>query len=220
MVRDLATAVDTKITSMPQGARQPSWSSDGQMIVFTTDEATYSADEAGSIYVVQSREGATPTLVLAGGSPGTGTQWEYPSFAPGDASIVANTDVLVEAFLDGRPRRTIVSWNGQPSEATLSPDGRRVIVGGGCAPVGRQLSMVRFDGAMGDMCANGTLLTNLGFAVRHPAWGPQGLVAFDGGNGTADVYLLVLGDGTTAPIICRITKAYSMNRNATWFPTK
>jgi Tol biopolymer transport system component len=223
MVRDLAAGTDTAITSLPKGARQPSWSSDGQQIVFVTDEGGYTGTEAGSVYVMEAVKGAVPKLVVAGGFDGYGQAWHYPSFGPGDASIITSTgNSLVEAFFDGRPSRAIVPITGRipnPDDATLSPDGRRVVFVDFCGvPSVQQLYMVRFDGSTGDTCANGTQLTNIGFWPHHPAWGPPGYVAFDGGTGTTDIYLLVLGNGTTAPAVCRLTKNFSSNRNPSWVP--
>jgi WD40-like Beta Propeller Repeat len=223
MVRDLAAGTDTKITSLPKGARQPSWSSDSQRIVFVTDEGAYTGTEAGSVYVVQAEQGAQPELVLAGGFDGYMQAWHYPSFGPGDASIITSTGTsLVEAFFDGRPNRDIVPITGRipnPDEATLSPDGRLVAFVDNCgAPSVWQLYMVRFDGTTGDTCQNGAQLTNLDFWPHQPAWGPPGYIAFDGGNTVTDVYLLALGDGTSAPAVCNLTNAHSLNRNPSWVP--
>ena len=63
------------------GARQPSWSSNGQRLVFTTDELAHPV-EGGRVYTVEARASAQPQLLLDLPANTTGFGWHVPVFAP------------------------------------------------------------------------------------------------------------------------------------------
>jgi hypothetical protein len=162
----LATGAVTQLTSLAEGADQPSWSKDDTQIVFHVGES--------AIYIMGA-DGSNQQVVVD--SQG---DFEYPILSPDGTHVVADVHNGIDTMnVDGTGLQEVVSNATTTIEtATFLPDG--VTLGFAVKEYGaiEQLATVPYAGTSDGNTA--TTVTSFG-PVRRPAWGPANAIAFEYG---------------------------------------
>ncbi|MFE0028358.1 hypothetical protein [Amycolatopsis sp. NPDC059021] len=174
----------------PRGFTEPSFSPDGQWIVFQENLDQSGPGALGSIWKVR-RDGSGLTRLIDG--PGTGTDNRQPNWSPRGDRIVFQARGATGAWKlrtispDGGSSRAVTSGAGEDTDASWSPDGSRIVFSsdrGGLAHA--QLFVIPADGGPAVQVTHAPT-----WYSGAPSWSPDGRwLAFesregDGGTPTA-----------------------------------
>ncbi len=162
-VRDLTTGQSRQITHGADAI--PAWSPDGKRIAFTRDVDIW----------IAAADGADTRSFVKGPPPGQAwySNYGHPVFTRDGASLIFDRRGGIEiGAVDGSEHHLLVpDVDGGISMATVSPDGTRLAIAGGCG-----LRVVRLDAA-GDACKSGASLAFVSSPAR-PSWSANGLIAY------------------------------------------
>lgn len=193
-VRHLPSGRSARVTDVPEGATYPSWSPDGERIVFVTNDPELDRSVENHVGVVN-----VSTLEVELFTPPGRRGFTKAIFVDEDSILVGNgTSLVAIRWSTGEVRDVVPITNRipNPRHPTLAPGGEIFGFVDYCG-VGTRLFAARVDGTTGDTCEWATLLTQgelVGF--RAPDWGPFGYLAtILETNGTQEL-LLVRDDGS------------------------
>lgn len=160
--------------SGPRLFLEPTFSPDGKWLVFEVDEGGTGENARGSIYKVRA-DGAELTQLTDG--PAGGTDDRQPNWSPAGGRILFqrrrppgdNWDIYTMAP-DGSDVRRVTTSPAADTDASWSPDGRRIVYSSDNGELARPAVYV--------IDAAGGLPTRVTFDVAHedgaPSWSPDG----------------------------------------------
>jgi TolB protein len=208
---DLGTKSVRQLTTLQNGADQPSWSRDDTQIVFHSGASVY----------VMNADGSNSRIV------GTGLDdfnaYKYPSFSADGTQVVFDRNNEIDALSvnGGGFRYVVQNWTTTEETPAVSPDGVNVAFGVDCAGA-EQIEVTPFAGYLADPCKGEFVTPVVGGGTRRPAWGPDGVIAFeeamsasiDGGFPPAAIGI------STAPgsAPCDLVTGPGDSRNPNWAP--
>ena len=207
---DLATYAVTQLTTLPGGADQPSFSRDDTAIAFHSGVSVY----------VMGADGSHPRVVSTGLD--SLNQDEYPSFSSDGSALVFDRDNEIDAIqLTGSGLRHVVQNTTTLIETpSVSPDGSTLAFAIDATGGTEVIALAPFAASTNGFDAQ-RIAPPGAPPARRPAWGPDGVIAFEQGRGfgavqfpTAAIALSVsLG---SAP--CELVGGMGDSRNPTWAP--
>jgi len=206
-IRDLASEKVTRLTDRAEGADQPNWSADGKLLVFHSGSAIFSIDATGQ----NERE-------IARGLDDFNA-YKYPALTPDAKQVVFDRNNEINVIdIDGRNQRYVVqNWTTTEETPAVSPDGFNVAYAVSCGIV-EQIAVVPLAGLARDPCMVSFATSAESGAARRPAWGPNGMLAYERGTVTETTGVriaLTKGPGSTP---CDVVSGSGQNRNPTWAP--
>jgi Tol biopolymer transport system component len=186
-------------------ADQANWSADGKILVFHSGSAIFSIDADGQ----NERE-------IARGLDNFNA-YKYPSLSP-DAQFVVfdrNNEINVTR-IDGSGQRYVVqNWTTTEETPSVSPDGYNVAYAVLCSSK-EQIGIVPFAGIANDPCKVTFATDGSSGRARRPAWGPDGIIAYERGDADSGVRIAITtGPGSTP---CDVTAGPGQQLNPTWAP--
>jgi dipeptidyl aminopeptidase/acylaminoacyl peptidase len=216
-VMDLASGERTKITNEADGATYPSWSPNGKSIAYVIGDPEDKYDRThpldGTTNTVMLVDTTTrQTVTLTSGHPAYGSS----AFASNNLLLVGNSISVIGIQTD-----TLAKYNAAPETAmatalsspSISPDGSRFVVSGGCGTQ-NQLLLARVDGTTGDTCSKATPLAANSDGLITASWGPAGYIAAETSH--HDI-VLVPSDGSLG--IKVLVNSPQPERNPAFAPT-
>lgn len=207
-VMDLGTRAVKPLTSLAAGADEPSWSRDDTQIAFHSGASVY----------VMGADGSNPRIV------GTGLDdfntYEYPAFSVDGTQLVFDRRNEIDVLhLDGTGFRYVVQNTTTIMETpAVSPDG--VNIAFAVEQSNERIAYTPLAGTA-DAFSVPTVTPASYPPARRPAWGPDGVIAFEyaltmfNDNISSAGIALSTGPGTTP---CEIIAGPGDSRNPSWAP--
>jgi Tol biopolymer transport system component len=208
---DLATQAVRQLTTLPDGADEPSWSRDDKQIVFHSGASVY----------LMNADGSNPRIVGTG--LGDFNAYKYPSFSADGTQVVFDRNNEIDALsTDGSGFRYVVqNWTTTEETPAVSPDGVNVAFGVECSS-DEQIEVTSFAGYLADPCKGEFVTPTASGAARRPAWGPAAVIAFEhamsaslDGGFPASAIAVSAAPGS-AP--CDLVAGPGDSRNPSWAP--
>lgn len=206
---DVATRVVTKLTSRPEGADQPSFSSTGAWLAFHS---------GASVYVVPA-EGGSAKLVATGLD--TFNAFFSPHFLSGDTELTFDRNNEIDAvLLDGSGTRNIVgNTTTRIKSPSPSPQTSELVYETRCF-TDRAESLWITPTTVSTPTCGGRRLTPPGdLKSVHPAWGPDNLFAYERVVEVTNVAHIALISRVPGSTPCGLAEGTGDDRHPTWSPT-
>ena len=202
---ELATGNVTQVTNGSDGADQPAFSHNGQLLAFHRAASTLTINV----------DGTDEQLVASGPDPFNG--YAHPQFTADDEHVVVDRNNEIDVFtLANKEQRQIVqNWTTTIVMPSLSPSGVDVAYSVYCD--GRSLWSSPYS-VKTNPC-EGVRITpagDLGFDSEHPSWGPDDQIAYSRVNASMNVgqIMIVLRNRGATPRA--VTEPGADDRNPTW----
>jgi len=201
-IMKLPTLEIAQLTNRPEGADQPAWSADDQVIAFHSGTAVYTIGVDGT---GEKKWDEGPDMLNA---------FQHPTFSPDGIWLVADRGNFIRAFkLDGSLQKDIApNVPNTQNMPTIAPTSAIFAFATYCNE--KSIWVAPMSGFTGDACSQTSRLSPMGIAATRPAWGPLGFVAFEGGEGSAEIYIVPEKGGDAV----NVTNNPTENLNPAWAP--
>ncbi|HET6281763.1 MAG TPA: hypothetical protein VFH73_12375 [Polyangia bacterium] len=205
---DLASKTVTRLTNLPAGADQSSFSHDGKLVTFHSD---------ASVFVIHP-DGTGLTMVATG--LGAFNAYFWPHFRLDDQGLVFDRNNEIDTVaLDGTGLRMVVrNTTTTIKSPSVSPISGDVAYHALCSGSGA-LSIWTTPFSENTSVCEGRRLTPVDEpASQRVAWGPNDTFAYERVDTTTNVGSIALIARTPGSVPCVLTPDLADNRNPTWSP--
>jgi Tol biopolymer transport system component len=202
-VMDLPRGTPQAITSLAEGASQPTWSPDSKQIAFHSGTGVWlvGADGQG-------------LHMLAAGDDNDLNSYQHPVFVPGGQELIFDRGNEIDRFnlATGQKMYVINNWTTTIEHPSISPDGHSIAYDVWCDMPGTSIWLAPIASDT-NPCEGGSRVTDASESpARFPAFSPDGFIAFEHGAGNAHIAVVRPGG---APV--DVTRGDD-DRNPSWSP--
>jgi Tol biopolymer transport system component len=177
-VMDLPRGTPQAITSLADGATQPSWSPDSKQIAF----------HSGTGVWLVGADGQGVHMVAAGVDSGLNS-YQHPAFMPGGQELIFDRGNEIDRFNLATSQQVYVihNWTTTIQHPSISPDGHTIAYDVWCDMPGTSIWLAAIESDT-NPCEGGSRVTDVAESpARFPSFSPDGFIAFEHGSGNAHI---------------------------------